>query len=446
MDEVVFDVPTFLEHLPKGIDVGEVLHGAWRIEDAYFGRDDAIQLQISDGRTTFTVLVMPRDDARAAYRRTPHFDIVHLSRRGRDPVMKDVSALAAMQRLASAIAFADRPPRIWRFPPRTARSTEGPAEARPDERVLNLAIDGACNSRCSFCSLSVVHQPESVFDDAYHAQVLGELERARAEGISFVRVNGIEPLTYPRIVEVIAHATAIGFTRARVFTTALPLADRAFAERVVAAMPEGRSIIVPLYGASAEVHEAMTGKPGSFTQILAALENLRALLGPHEVEISTVIMQQNLGEIGGIREIAARHGVGLETHMPYPSLGGRTDPYRTVAPRFSDAVAVMHALEPPVPVMEAPPCVVLRHERATGIPSFTRIRPAQRGAAGNAYRSERYVQSGGPGLVNVAANVRCPEAGSCALAERCTQEIYRAYAELHGLGELSAIRPEELPP
>jgi hypothetical protein len=156
-------------------------------------------------------------------------------------------------------------------------------------------------------------------------------------------------------------------------------------------------------------------------------------------------MRQNLAEIGSVRDLARRYGFPFDTHFPYPSLGGRRDPYREVAPRFTDAVAVMHALEPPIPVGEAPPCVLLRHERETAIPSFSRVVPIQRGAAGNAYRSERYVQSGGPGLVNLVANVRCPEAPRCALASRCAQEIYRAYADLHGLSELAAVRPEELP-
>jgi MoaA/NifB/PqqE/SkfB family radical SAM enzyme len=431
----VFDVPVVLDLLPVG--VGEVIRGEWRLDDVYWGRDEAIAFQLGSvrGGGSFVVLLMPRDDARRAFRRTAHFDVVHLSHRGRDPVLSDPDALAALERLTSAIAWMDSPPRSWTFPARPPQPAAG--EAGP--RELNLAVESACGSRCNFCALAVSQPPLRSFDDGYHAWLLRELARGRAGGIVRLRVNGIDPLTYPRIVEVIAHAAAAGYEHVHLLTTALPLADRAFAERVVAAMPAGRAVSVPLYGATAEVHEAVTGLAGSFALVLRALENLRTLLDPSSVQVTMVLVKQSVGEVGAIRELAARHGFSFRSHMPYPTLGGRADPYRGVVPRFEDVVAALHALPVPEPVREAPPCVLYRHERATGIPSLSRICAAQEPGAGTAYRSGRYVHSGGPGLVNRVPTIPCPEAARCSLASRCTKEVYRAYAEVHGLGELQPV-------
>jgi hypothetical protein len=442
MDTVVFDVPSFLERLPKGIDVGETLCGDWRVEDVYWGRHDSIQIQVGRGTgPSIAVLVMPRDDQKKAYRRTPSFNIVYKTNGGQSPVT-DVNALASIARLASAIAWADSPPRKWVFPdaPSTLR-----AEAHPRVRSFNLAIDSPCSSHCSFCSLVVTHPPRDTFDEAFDLGLRRELERGRAEGVTKVRINGIEPLTYPRIVPLLRHATAIGYDAMHLLTTGLSLADETFAADVVGAMPPDRYMDIPLYGSTAAIHDAVTGHAGSFAKVMRALENLRALVKPTELAVTSVIVRDNLHDHGAMQDLARRLGFPFQTHMPYPSQGGRADPYRRVVPRMSDAVSVLHGLQPPLPVHEAPPCILLRHERETGIPSLSQLCRTQRLGLGNAYRSDRYVHSGGPGLVNTVATVRCPHAGGCAAADRCTQEVYRAYFEVHGLDELRAVAPHDLP-
>jgi hypothetical protein len=201
---------------------------------------------------------------------------------------------------------------------------------------------------------------------------------------------------------------------------------------------------IPLYGGSAAVHDLVTGHPGSFDKVIRALENLVRVLDPTQAVVDTVIVRQNVRDLENARAIADRFGFSFKSHLPFPSYGGVRDQYNKVALSYTEAVDILHGFDPPIPVFEAPPCVLLRHERRTGVGSFTQISPRQWRAYGRAYRSDSYLQSGGQGLTPTAPAIPCPSAATCAVADRCTRETYRAYVDLNGSNEFQAVQPDEL--
>lgn len=431
-----FDLDAFVASLPADVQIGAIVAGDWRVDDIHWWRDDGIQIRL--GRNVgdaLKIVVMARDESRRVYARTASFDVVHLTERGESPLRTDLNAKLALDRIVKAITAADAPGR-WHF----EQLAPTPERNVPEEQVqFNLSIETPCGSRCGFCSVSRTTTTRITTDDAYHARLLEELERGRARGAAALRINGVEPLAYDRVIEVAAHARAVGFQEVDVLTTAQRLADRDFLVALTDTLPAARSIAIPIYGSTAERHEAVTQSAGSFGRVLRALENLASLPdGSWQVRVTTVVMQQTLDDVGATATMLRdRFGLLLLPHLPYPNSGGRLDPYSEIAPRFTDVVRTLHALDPVLAVIEAPPCVLARHERETGIPSLTQIVPVQRIASGRFYRSSHYLQSGGAGLVHVAPALPCPRASECSLAEVCTREIYRAYVERHGWDELA---------
>jgi hypothetical protein len=311
------------------------------------------------------------------------------------------------------------------------------------DREFNLSVESPCHSRCLFCSIRT-EEVRVDLDDGYHQGLLREITRGRALGATVLRLNGIDPLSYPRVVDLLSAGTAAGYTAAVVFTTGLPLADPDLAARVVAAMPPRRRFHLPIYGASPETHDPLVGRPGAFDLLLRAIDNLLARVAPDDLEVTTVLMRQNLADLPKVSALLRARGVTLHGHMPYPNDNRDTRAFDACAPSFSDAVATLHAASPPVVVREAPPCVLVRHELATGIPSRSEINPRQWAPVGRVYEADTYVLSDQRRRVDAAPAIRCPAADDCALAAECTQHVYRAYADLHGLGEFTAVSPDEL--
>ncbi len=209
-------------------------------------------------------------------------------------------------------------------------------------------------------------------------------------------------------------------------------------------MPPRRRLHLPIYGSSPDTHDPLVGRPGAFELLLRAVDNLLALVSPDEVELTTVLMRQNLADLPKVVALLSSRGLRLRAHMPYPNDNRDTHAFDACAPSFSDAVSVLHAASPPLVVREAPPCVLLRHEAATGIPSRSKLNPKQWAPVGRLYEADTYVLSDQRRRVDAAPAIRCPAADDCALASECTQHLYRAYADLHGLAEFVAVAPEDL--
>jgi radical SAM protein with 4Fe4S-binding SPASM domain len=71
------------------------------------------------------------------------------------------------------------------------------------------------------------------------------------------------------------------------------------------------NLYVSLHGATEATHEALTRVPGSFKRVMATIEALgiAARLGRMSVSLETTIHRENVAEIEGIVDIAAKHGI-----------------------------------------------------------------------------------------------------------------------------------------
>nr|MDO8111784.1 radical SAM protein [Candidatus Sigynarchaeota archaeon] len=72
-----------------------------------------------------------------------------------------------------------------------------------------------------------------------------------------------------------------------------------------------RNVYVSLHGATEATHEALTRVPGSFKRAMATIEAIGALdrRGKMTVSLESTIHRENVAELEGIVDIAAKHGI-----------------------------------------------------------------------------------------------------------------------------------------
>lgn len=430
-------IPSVLSAIAPTVLPGRILDGRWVLESVYWVSRNRLRFQVGDwGPCAFGLDVINRNDASPSFRCSPAHSWVHVALRGPDPMERDDSAQRAADRIVNTWTAVD--PHIGSVG-QQASDTVGERAARK----VNITLHGDCNAKCDFCPRSNRDLPAPLFDDAYHQKWVDELVRARAEGCSWVRIHGSEPLVYPRILELAHLAVELGYSSATVNTTGKPFADRHFTAELLAALPTRHAISIPLYGSTSEPHERVTKHANSFSAALKGIENVLERLGPKgQVGISTVILPVNLTEIPKIRSLADRLGVPFEAHMPYPD--AEPEIYEGVSTRLSHVVRTLHSVQPPIPVLEAPPCVLARHELAHSIPSFTDLLGCSANDDWPALL-DTLAREGKAGWVHEnSETVACRSVSGCLLSGVCSQRILARYVDLHGHDEFIPVGPKEL--
>lgn len=133
---------------------------------------------------------------------------------------------------------------------------------------VHLELTYACNWRCVFCYNPRHHDLRHLSLREWEP-VLDDL---RALGTLSVALTGGEPLRHPEFFEIAAAVRARALLL-KVYTNG-SLVDEAIADRLAALDPRG--VELSLHGATAEVHDAATGRPGSFDALLSGLRRLKA--------------------------------------------------------------------------------------------------------------------------------------------------------------------------
>jgi len=328
------------------------------------------------------------------------------------------------------------------------------------DRVLNLALDAECGQACVFCSVKSFVRPTDGGEDELERQ-LAQLRRAREQGVEELRLNGIDPLAFSRVVDLVTGARTLGFRRLHIYSPGRRLSDAVFRKALLAAAPASLAITVPLYGITAAVHDEVTGTPGAFQQVKSAIDALARELGPGRLSLSTVVVRRNASEFAGIVEFARERGLALESKLAYPMRQTTRDPYADAALRESDVVEAFVAARASRPVDDdalaawaglskvLKPCVAWHAERRWKLPVFGAYpRPTARPSiAGTEYRSSQFVHAGdssGESDAFAVSTVPCAREAECALATSCPREHYAVYVERFGAAEFEPVSAWEL--
>lgn len=144
----------------------------------------------------------------------------------------------------------------------------------PDRDVrknVEINIGKACNNRCVFCIDGLPKREDRSY--MRFEQMQEELRRFYADGYRSVGFLGGEPTTYPKIVDSVAYARQLGFSRVTIATNATKLRLTHFADRLLDA---GLTrVTVSMHGHTAALEDELTRVPGNFDKKVTALRYLR---------------------------------------------------------------------------------------------------------------------------------------------------------------------------
>lgn len=411
-------------------------------------------------RQTLGLQLRPRDDAQPAWRRTRHLDAITHLPADADKALR-ARSLDAFGALIERLEGSEGPetrvvdPETAQGPPPEARTLALPARWRPETatpfefgRVFVLDLPSDCGFSCNFCSTRSKLSPVTRFDEASTRRLEARMQRAFVEeGFRVLRLSGLDPLRHPEILRLVAHATRLGFEHVHLYSPSTRLAEAAFLDALLGALPASYTLHLPLYGADAATHEAVTGVPGSFDAIERVFENLRARGRLGQVVVVTVVNRANLAGVASLRRLTEGYGVPVQVFLPFPATRSSRDAFYAVALSQTELVGPLAACDPPLGLSELLPCVRFRHERDTGRPALSVggfapvTAPLGTLFQHGAYRRATDTAVGNTFTIPV---VPCPHASACALSTVCPRSVYRAYAERFGVDELQPVAVWEL--
>ena len=437
---------------------GAPLLGAWVFDRAFSHHEGGVLLVFAEhgGRRTLGLQVRRRRDDAPAWRRTPRLDLI-------SHVPADVDegpVLAAFAEIVERLDGADR-----RAAEVIDPSADGPPVPAPRQLVLPpswrseapspfgfgrdfvLDLDSDCGLDCAFCSTRGKLSPRTRFDGREEARHAEALARGRAAGYDVLRVSGLDPLTHPAAIPLIARARGLGFAHVHVYTPGLRLADAAVLDALLAAVPADYTLHIPLYGATAATHDRLTGRPGAFDLVVRGLDGLKARDQLDHLLLLTVAMAGNLDDLPALRRLFATWAAPVQVFLPFPATRDPRDRFFEVAVRHEALVRALMACEPPMGLPELLPCVRFRHERDTGRPALSTggLHPTT-ALLGTLFQHADYrrVHDGVRGNTFTIPVVACPHRDACALARVCPGVVYAAYSDAFGLDELAPVSGSEL--
>jgi radical SAM protein with 4Fe4S-binding SPASM domain len=169
--------------------------------------------------------------------------------------------------------------------------------------LSEIALTYRCQHKCPFCYADAPERGRKT-PEMTTEQVLGVIDRIWNEAhVPTVSFTGGEPTLRVELPEFVAHAKGLGM-RTNLITNGVRCADEALADALQAAGLD--SAQVSIEGATAAVHDAVTGTRGAFDDALQGIRNLKAR-GIH-THTNTTICPQNVAEVERIPDLAAELG------------------------------------------------------------------------------------------------------------------------------------------
>ncbi|MBI5446600.1 MAG: radical SAM protein [Deltaproteobacteria bacterium] len=241
------------------------------------------------------------------------------------------------------------------------------ALAVTDRFALHVGV--ACTHRCGFCyTRDAVAAPPRA--EPPLARLLGRIDLAARLGKRAMDLTGGEPTLRADLPFLVERGRRNGFRAVTVITNGTRTADPAYAKTLRAAgLTDG---LFSLHGASPDVHDGLTGRPGSHGRLVASLDVFASLgIG---TRVNTVVTGANLTDLDGIiRLVAPFRPTALNLLLLNPAASAARLPQDSplVLPELATLRAALerlldtHADAPfPINIRFAPLCLLPRHLEA----------------------------------------------------------------------------------
>ena len=166
--------------------------------------------------------------------------------------------------------------------------------------ILFLELTGQCNERCRHCYAE--SSPERK-EQLSWPEIEAVIQAAQLLGVRRLQLTGGDPLVSRHCLEAARLATRLGLPEVEIYTNGLALSE-SLADELCAL---GVRFAMSFYSHKPEVHDRVTGTPGSQQRTLAAIE--RVLRRKGELRVSLISTVDNRDDMAETIELL--EGVGL---------------------------------------------------------------------------------------------------------------------------------------
>ncbi|MCX5797309.1 MAG: radical SAM protein [Elusimicrobia bacterium] len=167
---------------------------------------------------------------------------------------------------------------------------------------IDLKVGFACNNLCRFCVQGDKREKLPAKSGAELRRALAEGRRSGATGVVF---TGGEPSLHKGLIEAVRHARGLGYEDVQIQTNGRTLCYAGLVKKLVAA---GVSEFGPaLHGSRPELHDFLTGVPGSFLQTAAGMRNVKK--AGARLITNTVVTKVNYRDLPEVARLLVSLGV-----------------------------------------------------------------------------------------------------------------------------------------
>ena len=303
-------------------------------------------------------------------------------------------------------------------------------------KQIEVQLGHMCNNRCVFC----VSGQETALGRALPLDVdpvIGEIEKAFADGHRKLTLLGGEPTLQPGFMNVVRRAVALGFHEIVIFTNGVKTAREAFLDEILAT--GGRfTWRISIQGATKESHERTTLKDGSFDRIARTMALLKKK--GERITVNMCVVASNYESVSDFPALLLPVGAQqLHLDMVRPlDAGVRTeDEMRGMIPRYSAMVPGLEKMMAGFPdgfdanIGNMPYCIAPKLARWIHHDGERTLTIAVDGGQKFSKPWDKY-------LVKRRDKVKPDSCASCVFDSRCSG-VFETYQRFYGADELVPV-------
>ncbi len=208
----------------------------------------------------------------------------------------------------------------------------------PITRRIDLNMGHSCNMKCHFCYYQKDVAARNRDKDLTTEECKSILREHRRWGMEVLDFTGGEPTIRRDLAELVDYAgSTLGFRLVSIITNGVRLSDRGLLEELVnAGLGE---FLFSLQGSTAEMHDGVTGRRGSYRRLLRAVKH--ALNLGVRVRCNSVVTGENLPDVPQRAKLLASLGVRTVNFIMFNPIEQAGDGDEANFVRYADAARVL---------------------------------------------------------------------------------------------------------
>ena len=211
-----------------------------------------------------------------------------------------------------------------------------------DQRI-HVFSSPKCNNNCIFCMEQV---PSGKHEAINQTSIKGSLNTLYNKGARNILFTGTEPTMNESLPGMIGLAKSIGFTEIGIQTNGRRLSYKGYLQKLI---NSGLNLVsVSIHGHTAEIHDALTRSPGSFTQVSEALHLLSKMKSQHDLRLVTTstITKTNLPVMREIVDFLSEFDLDSVVFNPVIPQGRAKKYLKYVVPSYSEMASMLEKILP----------------------------------------------------------------------------------------------------